>query len=256
VKRLVAAGLVLIGSLMLAVAAHALTVRGGAGADVMKGTTKADVIYGYAGNDTIYGRGGNDKIYPGPGRDKVYCGAGRDQVWADSADVVAADCEVVKRPASVPPTLPPPSPPIVFGTRSNPYPVGTDIDLADGWKMQVNSSTPDATAAVLAENMFNDPPVAGDQFFIANVTATYTGPDSKSFDGSFRLRAVGPSAVAYSTFEDACGVIPDEIPDSQVFTGGAISGNICWQIKSADIALVMFDHGFLSSTPDKFFALR
>ncbi len=84
------------------------------------------------------------------------------------------------------------------------------------------------------------PPVAGRQFFIARVPATYLGAGSALFYGGFRLDAVGPSAVSYSLSD--CGVIPDAIQDPDVFTGGTITGNVCWSVVVADAAgLVMFD---------------
>ncbi|HQF17660.1 MAG TPA: hypothetical protein PLI05_11435 [Methanotrichaceae archaeon] len=53
---------------------------------------------------------------------------------------------------------------------------------------------------------------------------------------------MGPSAIGYSTFENYAGVIPDPLPDSEVFSGGSIEGNIAWQIKSSDAgSLVMYD---------------
>lgn len=241
-------GLIVLAS---AVAATTATIRGTAQVDLLRGTARADVIYGLGGNDKIFGYAGNDKIYPGPGTDTIACGAGLDKVFADSKDKAARDCEVVTRP-----TLPPPPPPTV-GTRSNPYPVGTSVALGDGWKMKVVSSTPDATAAVLARNQFNDPPKAGEQFFIVRVTATYEGQGSDTFDGSYRLRAVGASAVAYSTFSNSCGVIPDELPSAEVFSGGSITGNECWAVKSSDASsLVLYDDP-ISSVPKRlFFALR
>jgi hypothetical protein len=37
-------------------------------------------------------------------------------------------------------------------------------------------------------------------------------------------------------------VIPDPLPNSDVFTGGAIEGNVGWEIKSSDAnALEMYD---------------
>ena len=53
--------------------------------------------------------------------------------------------------------------------------------------------------------------------------------------------------MAYTTFENSCGVKPDELPDSEVFTGGTIAGNICWEILSSDeSSLVMFDEPFFA----------
>lgn len=238
-------------ALVVVSAATAATIRGTGLADVLRGTARADVIYGLGGNDRLFGYAGNDRFYPGPGIDTISCGAGVDRVFADAKDRVTRDCEVVTRP-----TVPPPPPP-AQGTRTNPYPVGADIQLGDGWRMKVVSSTPDATAAVLAENMFNDPPRAGEQFFIARVTATYIGSGSDTFDGSYRLRAVGASSVSYSTFENQCGVIPDPISSAEVFSGGAITGNVCWAVRSSDAStLVLYDDP-ISSVPKRlFFALR
>ena len=129
------------------------------------------------------------------------------------------------------------------GTRDDPIPLGTTVDLGDGWQIAVMSVIPDATNFVHQENQFNNPPKAGDQFFLARVQAKYTGAGSATFGGSYRLRAVGPSSVGYSTFANSPGVIPDPLPDSEVFSGGVIEGNIGWEIKASDAgSLVMYDN--------------
>ena len=110
-------------------------------------------------------------------------------------------------------------------------------------------TTPDATALVLEENQFNGPPEEGNQFFIAKVRAKYLGPDSTRFDGSFRLKALGDGGVVYSTFGNSCGVIPDRLPDPELFTNGTIEGNVCWEIASADVdsLLMILEREFLST---------
>ena len=129
------------------------------------------------------------------------------------------------------------------GSREDPIPMATTVDLGDGWQIVVMSVIPDATNVVHQENQFNDLPKAGDQFFLARVQAKYTGAGSATFGGSYRLRAVGPSSVGYSTFANSPGVIPDPLPDSEVFSGGVIEGNIGWDIKSSDAgSLVMYDN--------------
>ena len=232
-------------------AAMAATIRGTAKADVLRGTPKADVIYGLAGNDRLYGYAGNDRFYPGAGVDTVSCGTGVDRVYADAQDRVARDCEIVNRPAT-----PTPRPPLE-GTRTNPIPLGKEVALGDGWRMKVDSATPDATAQVLDASPFNDPPAAGRQFFMVHVTVTYTGQGSDSFEGSFRLRAVGAAALGYSGFENSCGDIPGELSENEAFTGGTISGNACWEIRSSDIAsLVLYDAPPSIVPMRLFFALR
>jgi len=128
------------------------------------------------------------------------------------------------------------------GSRANPIPLGQSALIYGNWEIRVVDVIPNATDLVLQENRFNTPPKPGYQFFIATVEATYRGQGSARFDGTYRLRAVGPANVSYSTFDDDCGVIPNAISDTEVFTGGTIRGNVCWQVRSSDAAaLLMYD---------------
>lgn len=143
------------------------------------------------------------------------------------------------------------------GSRQNPVPIGTTVNVSENWKVTVLSVEPNATTQVLAESDYNDPPEAGRQFFIAEVSVTYTGEDADTFSSS-ELAAVGQSSVAYSSYEDSCGEIPDELPSREVFSGGTITGNVCWSIESGDTeSLVMYfrnadqdNRVFLSLTPN------
>ena len=141
---------------------------------------------------------------------------------------------------------PTPVPPPRLGSRQNPVRFGTTVEVLgeepdDHWALTVLGTTPDATDEVLDENQFNDPPEEGHQFYIAKARATYLGPDSNEFDGRRRLSVLGGSGVVY-TYRDGCGVIPDRLDSyRELFTGGTVEGNICWQIASTDAgSLVMF----------------
>lgn len=170
--------------------------------------------------------------------------------------VVKAAPAPTPAPAPSPAPAPTPTPPARAGSdRSSPIPLGQTATLYDGWTMSVVSFTPDATSAVLAENMFNDPPPAGQQFAIARVTATNATANIDRFDGSYRLRSVGASGVGFTTFGNSCGVIPDPISSASVFQGGTITGNVCWSIPSSDAgSLVLYDGK--SSSAWTYFALR
>ena len=82
-------------------------VHGEAGNDAIDGGPGDDVLYGDTGNDLVVGGADVDRLYGGRGddrlrsrdawRDAVACGPGRDIVEADRVDLVAADCEVVRR---------------------------------------------------------------------------------------------------------------------------------------------------------------
>jgi hypothetical protein len=141
--------------------------------------------------------------------------------------------------------------------RANPAKPGTVVAAGD-WKVVVNKVTPDATAAIIAENSFNDPPESGRQFFMVHVSATYDGDEDSDSAFALNFKAVGDSNVAYSGFEDDCGLVPDDLPlGKDVFKGGTISGNICWSVKTADVgSLVMYVEDSFSSRTKTWFALK
>ena len=93
---------------------------------------------------------------------------------------------------------------------------------------------------------------------MVTVKATYHGSDSSEFDGSYRLRALGPSGLVYTTFENSCGVIPNVLLDPELFKGGQIEGAECWEIASADAdSLVMIlNPEFLSDGKRVWFSLQ
>ncbi|MEA1903737.1 MAG: hypothetical protein U9N56_09450 [Actinomycetota bacterium] len=130
---------------------------------------------------------------------------------------------------------------------AEPLAVGRVV-LVGGWRVRVASIAPDSVEAVMAENDFNDPPGEGEQFFMARLEATYVGEESSTFWFDMTLKAVGGSNVAYEAFEADCGVIPDDINDAgETFTGGTVTGNVCWRIKSDDAdSLVMIAEEFFS----------
>jgi hypothetical protein len=144
------------------------------------------------------------------------------------------------------PTIDPSAP---LGAYNSPYPVGSAQATEGGWTIQVVSVTPDGTAAVLAENSFNEAPEAGRQYFIATITATNTGSAPATFDGNFRLRARGADGTVYTAFGDACGVTPNEWDQNvQVAPGQSLTGNLCWSVPSDQLTnLRMFDDAALDA---------
>ena len=87
---------------------RAETLRGTAGADFAEARRGDDVLLlgpgddigkGGEGRDRLFGGPGNDLLAggPGPARDVVSCGSGRDVAIVGRQDVVARDCERVRR---------------------------------------------------------------------------------------------------------------------------------------------------------------
>jgi hypothetical protein len=134
-----------------------------------------------------------------------------------------------------------------LGSRQNPVPMGDTVEITtddptNAWEITVVGTTPDAWTMIQAENQFNDPPEPSHQFYMVGVRARYLGSDSNSLGFNVSFNAVGDRGVSYDTYDPGCGVIPDELDSfTELFTGGQIEGNQCWQIASQDVdSLVMF----------------
>jgi hypothetical protein len=128
------------------------------------------------------------------------------------------------------------------GTRENPVPLGTEI-ANDEWKVVVNSVTFAATDAVLAENMFNEEPVEGNEYILVNYTVTYVGDDANGQMPAFvTVNFVTADGVTIDG-TDSLAVAPDAIDTmTTLYSGGSVSGNAALSVPSAtaqDGALVV-----------------
>lgn len=177
---------------------------------------------------------------------------------ATAAPATAPPTLVATLAPTAPPVTPTPTAGPAFGSRDNPISRGSAAQLSDGWSVLVLSITSNATETVLAANQLNEPPPPGEQFVIARIQATYTGPGSARFSGRYRLRAIGNTDVSYSTFENSCRVIPNELTDREVPTGGTIGGTVCWSVRASDVSsLLMYDSPSTNhSDPRTFFLLH
>ena len=134
------------------------------------------------------------------------------------------------------------------GTRSGPYAYGSPEAVefetfgdADGsiWMTAVGEPR-DLTAEVLAENQFNDAPMAGTLFAAFDVAMTLDSADVEPLSPLFNFNweiTGGASARVYDQFTlGTCGVVPDsfDIVD-EVFVGGTVSGTVCLVIPTEDI---------------------
>lgn len=119
------------------------------------------------------------------------------------------------------------------GSDSEPVPAGVIADIGDGWRLQVLEVNHDATDAVLERNQFNDPPPDGSRYTLVNVAVGYYGLDDPTGAFTTTIDAVG---AGDPTADRECGVVvPDELEQyDELFTGGVVSGNLCFVTTPAD----------------------
>ena len=131
-------------------------------------------------------------------------------------------------------------------SRADPVPVGTAVRLRD-WELTVVSFNPEGTAAVMEENSATDPPAAGREFMLIEVSLTYVGVTSSKVFADVRFTVVGDAGVAYGPYDDTCGIIPNELDEyTEAFTGGTITGNLCYAVpaEEAESLVLIADEDF------------
>ena len=142
-----------------------------------------------------------------------------------------------------------------LGSRRNPIPLGQQARVGD-WTVRVAGVTPDATQAVLDENMFNDQPGPGTQYVLVRLEATYDGDESSTFWISMLSSFVGDEG---DTFGVAAAVAPDSMIDQgEVVKGGMVSGNLVFLVDSTQVSggTLMLEEAFDWEQGRVFFAVE
>lgn len=133
-----------------------------------------------------------------------------------------------------------------LGTRTHPYPLGTDISSSD-WTVSINSVDLDADAAIAAENQFNDEPEEGHIYILVNLTAEYTGNDAEGAIPMASISYVSPQGNTFNSY-DMSVVEPDAFDSlTTLYEGASETGNIAIHVPSEGI-----EDGVLSVAPDMF----
>jgi len=136
-----------------------------------------------------------------------------------------------------------PTPAAAAGTRVNPYAVGTmgRYDPESVWSFTGQSTDPNATAAIMAANEFNEQPAAGQVYVstkstisLADSAAASAGADPYA---SFTIAYVGNDG---NTYEDKQCAVP--APDTRyqslgtMYGGATAVGSVCAIVPSGAVA--------------------
>ncbi len=131
------------------------------------------------------------------------------------------------------------------GTREAPLPMGTEIDLGNGWRVTVVSADigPDVAAAVESANEFNEPAPEGSRYILVNLKATFAGrPDASTetpFFG-FDYSVFGSANVERGAFDTMASAPEPELDNSsELAAGGEAEGNVVLTVGADETNLVM-----------------
>jgi hypothetical protein len=125
------------------------------------------------------------------------------------------------------------------GQPDAPLPAGTEV-AAGNWIVSISNVVPDATDAVLEENVYNEGPEEGFQYFMYQVDATYVGDDSSQLwlDLSFGVY------LQETVHRDSCGLVADDVFSApEVSKDGSVMANVCLAVptEGVDEALIVVE---------------
>jgi hypothetical protein len=123
-------------------------------------------------------------------------------------------------------------------TRANPIPIGTTAKVGSQFEVRVNSVEPTAEG-------FDAPP-AGEQYFAANVSVTYTGPGYAYADN---VNGGWNAIASDNQLTDPCpgpgGPQPAMNFFAPIYSGQTETAWVCWTIASSEASSLELYFGSL-----------
>ena len=156
-------------------------------------------------------------------------------------------------PTATPTATPTPRPPGY--SLNNPVEAGGILQGSDGTEISVLKIIADARQQIAEENRFNDPPEEGNRFYMIRVDIVYPSGDESISVREADFKLIGDNRLVYAPFDQTCGVIPDEL-DGEIFGGGRIEGNICFEIPEDEGGLILIHEPGFGSESRRFLSLE
>ena len=154
---------------------------------------------------------------------------------------------------ATPTATPTPRPPGY--SLNNPVEAGGILQGSDGTEISVLATIADARQQIAEENMFNDPPEEGNRFYMIRVEVVYPSGDESISVQWHDFKLIGDNRLVYDPFDQTCGAIPDRL-DGEIFGGGRIEGNICFEIPEDEGGLVLIHEPGFGSESRRFLSLE
>lgn len=128
----------------------------------------------------------------------------------------------------------------VPGSRANPLSIGQPVSN-EKWTVVIGQPR-EAWSLIEAENLYNNPPEPGMEFWMVPVRAAYKGTATGNAAWEVFVKFVGSDN---RTYEDGCGVISDPLTGvGELYPGGVAEGNVCVAVPAGADGLWTVTTGF------------
>ena len=146
--------------------------------------------------------------------------------------------------------------PVPLGlSMHNPLPAGAVLQGSDGARVQVLGVMPDAQSVVALLDPASPPPEEGHRFYMLELLVSHPAGSNTITVNHSQFKLVGRSRVVYDTVDHPCGPIPKRL-NGEIFSGGEIKGNLCFQIPQHEDQLVLIhDPAYYGSDSRRFLSL-
>ena len=146
--------------------------------------------------------------------------------------------------------------PVPLGlSMHNPLPAGAVLQGSDGARVQVLGVMPDAQSVVALLDPASPPPEEGHRFYMLELLVSHPAGSNTITVNHSQFKLVGRSRVVYDTVDHPCGPIPKRL-NGEIFSGGQIKGNLCFQIPQHEDQLVLIhDPEYYGSDSRRFLSL-
>jgi hypothetical protein len=128
------------------------------------------------------------------------------------------------------------------GTRENPAPLGTIVELSSGgaveYEVTIGASTLTANDVVAAVNQFNEAPAEGFQYALIPVTVTYKGTETGTPWLDVQIEFVSAAGTTHTSSDTmAIEPSPTMLDINELYPDASGTGNVVIAIPTADAAL-------------------
>jgi len=126
------------------------------------------------------------------------------------------------------------------GTRENPTPAGTVIELSSMsgeaiYQVTIGAVTVNANDAVATENEFNEPAPEGFQYLMFPVTYTYVGSETGTPWIDVSLEYVSAAGTTHSSSDTFASVANPILDINELYPDASGSGSMVLLVPSADV---------------------